>query len=223
MEWLSIRFVIKRYTISYNLPTYLTFCNIHKKWCDMLQLMTTNKKPDAFGKRLRSARKRAHLTQQEMLEALKAKGFTFSQGAMSHYETGRNYPDPDLMAAMAEVAEVSLDWLAGLTATDTPVAELEETAKAAQGAGKINRIMDGLSKERQKQVLDFAEYLLLQERKKRIVPPKFDEWAAATEVLLRHQGEDGEQLFLDVIASDYPDIAEAFRLTPKKKLVQRTN
>lgn len=188
----------------------------------MLRGMNTNNNSSSFGKRLQNARKKAGLTQPDVLEELKERNFALTQGALSHYETGRNYPDPDLMAAMAEIVGVSIDYLAGATKTPHPVAQIEEAWKAASGAGKINRLMDRLPKEKQKQVLDFAEYLLSQE-KQRIKPvEEIDEWVSLTEVLMKRHGVEGEQSFMEFLTSLRPDLATRLGLgiPPKKKRIQ---
>jgi transcriptional regulator with XRE-family HTH domain len=181
--------------------------------------MTKKKKPNSFGTRFRDARNNAGLTQEDVIATLAARGFPMPQSRLSHYETGRNNPDPDLMAVMADVVGKSLDYLNGLTDTQEPVAEIEEARQAAQGAGKINRIMDKLPKDRQQQILDYAEFLLSQEKKKAKPVGEFEEWVSATEVLMRRTGANGEKSFLEFLVSERPDLAASLGVATKKKSV----
>src|SRR5690606_34118795 len=112
-----------------------------------------------FGQNLENARVRAGMTQPDLLKRLEALGFTLSQPALSHYEKGRRFPDPPMMAAMAQILEVSLDHLMGLTEITSPVTELLEDLANASGEGKINKIIKQLPKDKQEQVITFAEYL----------------------------------------------------------------
>lgn len=92
-------------------------------------------------------------------------------GRLAHYFSGRNYPDPPILAALCRALGVSADWVLGLTKEEQPVADLEEKLAAATGEGKINKLMRDMSRQKKQQVLDFAEYLLSREGKaKRYVP-----------------------------------------------------
>ncbi len=110
-----------------------------------------------FAKRLRDAR--GDMPQADLLRLLEEQGTSLRQARLSHYETGRNYPDPPILALLATVLGVSADWLLGLTGEPLPVADLEEKLAAATGNHKINKIMDRLPKEKQRQLIDFGEYL----------------------------------------------------------------
>lgn len=186
---------------------------------DMLRGMDTKIDALTFGKRLKAARLRAGMTQPDALKALKEKGFSLTQPGLSHYERGIRSPDPDFIAAAAEVVGTSVDYLTGLTKTQAPVAEIEEALAAASGAGKINKIMDRLPKDKQQQVLTFAEFLLSQEKKSKPVS-EFDEWVSATEVLVRRQGAKGEKSFTDFLLAERPDLAGILGITAKKRAIQ---
>jgi hypothetical protein len=119
---------------------------------------------------------------------------------------------------MAKVLEVSLDYLMGLTETDSPVTELLEELASASGEGRINKIIKKLPKDKQEQVLTFAEFLLVEEQKSKS-NREFEEWVSTTETLMRRLGANGESSFLALLAAERPDLAEALGIGPKKKSV----
>lgn len=160
----------------------------------------------AFAKRLRDAR--GDIPQADLLQLLKENGQSVLQARMSHYENGRNYPDPPILAALAKALGVSADWLLGLTEIELPVADLEERLATATGQHKINRIMDRLSKERQQQLLDFANFLLSSE-KDPTATDDLEAWRAASQVLERRFGALGVSDFLAEISVTHPDVAIA--------------
>jgi transcriptional regulator with XRE-family HTH domain len=183
----------------------------------MMIVMEINAK--TFGQNLENARVRAGMTQPDLLKRLEALGFTLSQPALSHYEKGRRFPDPPMMAAMAQILEVSLDHLMGLTEITSPVTELLEDLANASGEGKINKIIKQLPKDKQEQVITFAEYLLAQEQKSKS-NHELEEWITATEVLMRRYGATGENSFMALLAAERPDLAAALGFSSKKKSVQ---
>lgn len=107
----------------------------------------------------------------ELARLITESGLELEPGRLTHYFSGRNYPDPPILAAICKALGISADWVLGLTETDTPVAELEEKLAAATGEDRINKLMRGMSKAKQKQVLDFAEYLFLREMGREQRPP----------------------------------------------------
>lgn len=114
-----------------------------------------------FAGRLKDALGAMKLT--ELSRLLAESRVELDPGRLAHYFSGRNYPDPPIFAALCRALGVSADWALGMTETELPVADLEEKLAAATGQDKINKIMQGMNKARQKQILDFAEYLLAQE------------------------------------------------------------
>lgn len=170
-----------------------------------------------FAGRLRDAL--GAMKKSELSKLLTEYGVELDAGRLSHYFTGRNYPDPPILAALCRALGISADWALGLTETELPVADLEERLAAATGEGKINKVMSGLSKDRQQQVIDFAEFLLSQEKK---IPSSVElsQWIAATEVLMRRHGTEGEESFVAFLAAERPDLAAALGMSPKKKSIQ---
>lgn len=116
----------------------------------------------AFGKQLQKARERAQLTQDDVIVALAEKGFPMTQGAYSHYEKGRRFPDPPVIAALSEIVHASADYLLLLTTEAAPVKEIMEELAMATGGAKINKLMEVLPKDRQQQVVSYAQFLSFQ-------------------------------------------------------------
>jgi transcriptional regulator with XRE-family HTH domain len=113
-----------------------------------------------FAKRLRDVL--GDMSQTELIEIMKENGYEIKAGRLSHYMQGRNYPDPDALAAIAKAIGVSVDYLLGLTEEKTPVEELKEKLAIAKGEGQVDKILAILSKEQRAQVLTYAEYLSIQ-------------------------------------------------------------
>jgi transcriptional regulator with XRE-family HTH domain len=171
-----------------------------------------------FAERLRDAR--GEMPQTELLSLLKEQGLELTQARLSHYENGRNYPDPPILAALATALGVSADWLLGLTTEELPVADLQEKLAAATGEHRINKIMRKLPKDKQEQVMTFAEYLLSVEQKA-APPDNLAAWRAAMAVLEARMGEEGIAAYLSFLEVEHPDIAVALRTDiPKKKYMQ---
>lgn len=169
-----------------------------------------------FAERLKNAR--GGMSQSDLLSLLKENGVALRQARLSHYETGRNYPDPPILAALAVALGVSADWLLGLTEEQLPVADLEERLATATGQHRINRIMERLPSEKQRQLTDFADFLLANEKERR-VEDDLAAWRAATEVLERRFGLQGVSDFLDDLTSIRPDVAATLGVTSSKNKI----
>ena len=72
--------------------------------------MTTREK---FAKRLRQARRRAELTQEQLAEKAGIKRRTYAA-----YETARNQPSLDILVRIARALKCSVDWLIGMEDDD---------------------------------------------------------------------------------------------------------
>ena len=104
----------------------------------------------SLGKRLKDARNRAALTQDE---AAKLLGVTYQ--ALSNYERDVRDPDTTLLRSMAELYNVSSDFL--LERVDT-VKETQSTyTVAAHHAGDP---MDDLPEEAKRSLEEFKQYIL---------------------------------------------------------------
>ena len=74
---------------------------------------------ETFGNRLRQARKKAHITQEEVANLL---GIT--RGAYSHIENDRNEPNISSLIQLADLFNVSVDSLLGIS-TKHEITEVE--------------------------------------------------------------------------------------------------
>lgn len=66
----------------------------------------------AFADRLRQLRRRRNFTLDELADRLAQKNVSIGQAALGKYESGRTYPNLETAAALADVFDVSLDFLA---------------------------------------------------------------------------------------------------------------
>lgn len=113
-----------------------------------------------FAKRLRDVL--GDMPQTELITIMKGNGVEIKAGRLSHYMQGRNYPDPDVLAAIAKAFGVSTDYLVGLTDDKRPVDELREQLAIAKGKSKVDNILEILDKDQRAQVLAYAEFLATQ-------------------------------------------------------------
>lgn len=76
-----------------------------------------------------------------------------------------------MIYVIAQFLDTSTDYLLGFTINELSSADIEEELAAVKDEGKINKTVRRLTKEKQQQVLTFAEYLSSREGKiKREVP-----------------------------------------------------
>jgi len=60
----------------------------------------------SIGKKIKNARNKKQMTQQELAEIL-----TISRSAISNWEGGRNYPDLDMIVQLSDILDISLNTL----------------------------------------------------------------------------------------------------------------
>lgn len=108
-----------------------------------------------LGSRLREARDRKRYTQIEV-----AKIIGISNGTLSGYE--RDYRDPDTptLKRLAELYEVSIDWLMNGVEKQKPdhLAGLEKY-DLLTNANELSEILRELNEERLKELTNYAKYL----------------------------------------------------------------
>lgn len=126
-----------------------------------------NKLMKAIGTRTSGLRADLKRSQPELLAELAKYGVARSQPNISQIENGRRIPSLEALYIIAQFLETSTDYLLGLTTNQLPAADVEEELAAARGEAHINKLMRNMSKERQRQVIAFAEFLLGQEQKDR--------------------------------------------------------
>lgn len=77
-----------------------------------------------FGKRLASRRQEQGLTQHELAERI-----GISRGALSLYELGKRNPDFETLEKIAQILNVSTDYLLGRTDDPRPIDQINEENK----------------------------------------------------------------------------------------------
>lgn len=96
-----------------------------------------------FGKRVCDLRIRQGLSQPKLAEEI---GVT--QGAIDHYEKGRNLPNAITLMALADVLETNIDFFLGRTNDDRPPSDLEDQVVVgvanAEERALLQDIMDTL-------------------------------------------------------------------------------
>lgn len=100
----------------------------------------------AMGKRLKGVRTKKKLLQREVAERVGISNVTLSQ-----YENDIRKPDPDRLAKLADVLEVSSDYLLGLTDNPTP--------KTDDHNPYFGLSLDGLSPQGRDMVMTFIEII----------------------------------------------------------------
>lgn len=73
----------------------------------------------AFAERLRQLRHERNYTLEALADRLAQKNVSVGQAALGKYESGRTYPNLETAAALADVFDISLDYLAMGTKSKT--------------------------------------------------------------------------------------------------------
>ena len=77
---------------------------------------------DDFGQRLKELRKSKRITQKELANMLHLS----DKSSISRYEKGQNRPQFDVITKIADILNVSSDYLLGKTDKTTPKSKLDE-------------------------------------------------------------------------------------------------
>lgn len=130
----------------------------------------TNKLKRVVGARvlaLREDRERAEgkFSQNDLAVVLQAMGQSVKQSQIGHIEAGRRLPSVELLYALAECFDTSLDFLAGRTKESSSIAAIEEDLQTGGISGRLGEMYKSLPAEKQAQVYEFAEALHIIEQK----------------------------------------------------------
>lgn len=99
----------------------------------------------AFAERLRQLRHERNYTMSIVADRLAQKNVSVGQSALGKYETGRTYPNLETAAALADIYDISLDYLAmgakskTLTLQDLSEDQIELLTKLVALLRKRNR------------------------------------------------------------------------------------
>jgi transcriptional regulator with XRE-family HTH domain len=168
---------------------------------------------EKFAKRLRSTW--GDKAQTELIALMKQNGFEITPGRLSHYMTGRNSPDPEVLAELARAMGVSADYLLMLTDEQLPVADLSEQLANTKGEGKIDKLLKAMTPEQRRQVIAYAEYLLAQAgRADEVARSNQAAFQSALNVLQRKHGQGIDEM-LEVIAEAVPELRKLIGPPPK--------
>lgn len=113
-----------------------------------------------FGKRLRQLRKEKGLTQAEL-----AKLLSIGESTVSFYESGKRQPDYETLIRLAEVFNVSVDYLLGRTEHKAPNTNKPGSSEVI-AAHRADDPMNDLPEEAQRILDEFKEYILKKYGKK---------------------------------------------------------
>lgn len=180
---------------------------------------------EIVGRRLNVARTDLGLSQGDVLRELARYGEGRTQGSLSQIETGMRLPSLQVFYILAKFYNASANYLLGLSADPRSLTDIEAILMGGSDGDSgdertdtIVSLFSRLSKDKQEQIIAFAEFLLAQERKAPSISA-FEEWVSVTEVLMARTGESGENSFLALLQRERPDLADALGITSKKKAV----
>lgn len=123
----------------------------------LVQLQDRLKK--VIGPRLKQARVDVSASQPELLQVLKQHGLERTQGSISQIEKGLRLPSLEMLYVMLTFYKASANYVLGLSTSPTSPADIEEELAEARGEGRLSKAMDALPKEKQEQVMEYAEFL----------------------------------------------------------------
>lgn len=106
-----------------------------------------------FGQKLKNLRSRTNKTQQEVADYL-----GMSRAAYSHFENGRNEPDRETILKLADLFDVSTDYLFGREKQ-----EYKETENRAQTVAA--HIDEDVSDEEMEDIINYIEFIRQKHKK----------------------------------------------------------
>lgn len=109
-------------------------------------------------------------SQNDLAAALRELGQDVQQGQIGHIEAGRRLPSIELLYALAEYFETSLDYLTGRTKLASPIAVIDEDLQTGGISGRLGEIYKALPLDRQIEVYQFAEALYTIQQRNRPAP-----------------------------------------------------
>jgi transcriptional regulator with XRE-family HTH domain len=110
----------------------------------------------SFGQRLRQARKKAKLTQEQVAKRL---GLDYS--TISKYENNHSEPDNETLAKMAEMYNVNVDYLITGRTNDPSPSDKKEIPEERKDTitNVFFREWDKADEEKKKRTLEFLQFL----------------------------------------------------------------
>jgi transcriptional regulator with XRE-family HTH domain len=88
-----------------------------------------------------------------------------TEAAISHYETGRREPDPDMLGRIANALGVTVDYLLGRETPPThDLGDGETKAAPADMRAEAKRLMESMTDEQYQAALQYLKFLQSQEK-----------------------------------------------------------
>lgn len=113
---------------------------------------------ESFGERLRSLRQKKQMSQKDLAKRL---GFS-GQSIIAHYESNNKQPSHQTLSKIADILQVSVDYLLGRT--DHP--DFPPLNYLAKEADRLPEAWQELPPEAQEDVLDFIQFVKEKYKKK---------------------------------------------------------
>ncbi len=118
-----------------------------------------------MGQRIKMLREQHNLSQLEL-----AKMLNISNSTLSQYENGARTPSDDIKVKLADILDVSIDYLIGRTTEYKKAPTYSEVDALTDVQKEIIALMDKMSPEQQDELLRQAEYQLWLKLKNKYEP-----------------------------------------------------
>ena len=105
-----------------------------------------------FGEKLRIARKNKKLTQKELASTIGAK-----HNSISNWENDQNKPDPDTIQSLCWILDVTPNYF---FSNEISVLNQQNTDNHSENKHPLLQIYNNLNAEGQKNLMDYAEYIV---------------------------------------------------------------
>ena len=107
-----------------------------------------------FSDTLKKLREKNKLTQEQLAEKL-----MISKATVSHYEQGINKPNLDTIIKLAEIFDVSVDYLLGRTSVSTPFSSLKKSFTSEISLDDFITMLLSLDEQQQNDLITQMEYI----------------------------------------------------------------
>lgn len=151
-----------------------------------------------------------------------------TRAMVGHIETGRKLPSTEVLFALADHFDTTVEYLRGRTELRSSMAAIEEDLQTGGISGRLSEIYKKLPSERQNELYEFAEALFAMAQKEQDDIQRAEEDVAALEavttVIARRYGDEARDDILAHLARTNPK----WRLildraaTSKKKGIKRS-
>jgi transcriptional regulator with XRE-family HTH domain len=131
-----------------------------------------------------------------------------TRAMMGHIETGRKLPSTEVLFALADHFDTTVEYLRGKTEICSSMAAIEEDLLTGGISGRLSELYKKLPSERQRELYEFAEALHKVAQKEQDDAQRAEDDVAALEavttVIARRYGEDARDEILAHLARTNP-------------------